>query len=208
MPFIGWTMKHPEPIDESQPESPPERPSTPASPRKKAGRPKGSRNELPGTYSQLRAAKLVKGLLAGQRPKEAAKAAGYAAGPGSSSVYEIIKRPYVQSLLTDAINRAGIGPDDLAMVVKEGLGAVKVFNTKHGPIVLADQPDHDARFAAYDRITNAFGLVPHKTEMPGATAPGLTVNISQSGGPPAKPTEIDPTAPSEPMTVNISVQKP
>lgn len=172
----------------------------PPPPKRKRGKPAGA--PQPGIAHRIKAAKLVKSLLAGQTPQQAAAIAGYTPG----SVYEAIKRPYVQSLLTDAIARAGITLDDLAAVVHQGLTAVKVMNTKKGPIVLADQPDFDARYGAYDRITQAMGLIPHRTEMPGATAPGLTVNISQAGAKTITAEGTVESPPTEPLTLNIQMR--
>ena len=125
--------------------------------------------------ASIKERKLVQGVLQGKSVRQAAKEAGYAESTANVKSYGILKRPRVQSLLTDALERAGITPDRLAHVLAEGLQATKVIKTQDGR---KEVPDHRIRLEAYEQATKAYGFVPKSQELPEPPLPDLIVNIT------------------------------
>ena len=156
--------------------------------------------------ASIKERKLVQGVLQGKSVRQAAKEAGYAESTANVKSYGILKRPRVQSLLTDALERAGITPDRLAHVLADGLLATKVIKTQDG---WREVPDHRIRLEAYEQATRAYGFVPKSQELPEPPLPDLKVNIMVAE-PKAQPKpiqEIPPPAGSLPP-LRLTVREP
>ena len=154
--------------------------------------------------ASIKERKLVQGVLQGKSVRQAAKDAGYARSTAEVKSYGILKRPRVQSLLTDALERAGITPDRLAHVLAEGLQATKIMETQDGR---KEVPDHRIRLEAYEQATKAYGFVPKSQELPEPPLPGLKVNITvvDRKTPPTPIKDVTPAAGSLPsLRVNVS----
>jgi phage terminase small subunit len=124
--------------------------------------------------------RLVQGVLSGQPVKQAASAAGYAPSSASSNAYVILDRPRVRSLLTDALERAGLSEGTLCTALLAALNArVQIVNTRTMAALEVDLPDHQVRLAAVDKIVALYAYVPRRVEMPDPPGEGLTVNICQ-----------------------------
>jgi phage terminase small subunit len=126
----------------------------------------------------IRERRLVQGVLKGQSVRQAAVRAGYADSSASSNAYLILDRPRVRSLLTDALERAGLTEDTLAAPLLAALNArVQIINTRTMAAVEVDLPDHATRLTAVEKIIALYGYVPKRVEMPDPPAEGLTVHI-------------------------------
>jgi phage terminase small subunit len=124
-------------------------------------------------YPNARERRLVEGVLSGKPVKQAAHAAGYAPSSASSNPYLILNRPRVRSLLTEALERAGLTEDTLCATLLAALNArVQIINTRTMTAVEVDLPDHSVRLAAADRIVALYGYVPKRVEMPDAPGEG------------------------------------
>jgi phage terminase small subunit len=111
--------------------------------------------------------RLVEGVLSGKPVKQAAYAAGYAPSSASSNAYLILDRPRVRSLLTEAVERAGLTEDTLCAPLVAALNArVQIINTRTMAAVEVDLPDHHVRLTAADKIVALYAYVPKRVEMP------------------------------------------
>lgn len=138
--------------------------------------------------------KLVKGVLAGKSRTQAAREAGYSETTAWKSSAAILERPIVRSFLTEALKEAGLTPRTIIQPLVEALAA-KARTSYQGALIEHEQPDHEIRLEAYDRISAAFGAIPQRVEMPDAPKPSLTVNIIAPPGVPL---------PSQPATIEAS----
>ena len=68
----------------------------------------------------VRENRLVQGIAEGLPVTEAARRAGYSEHSATSHVYHILKRPRVQSFLTEALERAGITPEQIVAPYVQG----------------------------------------------------------------------------------------
>ena len=144
----------------------------------------------------VRENRLVQGIAEGLPVTEAARRAGYSEHSATSHVYHILKRPRVQSFLTEALERAGITPEQIVAPYVQCLAAAHVLKDPVTREVIPSQvPDVKTRMEAADRIARLFGQVPTAVEMPPAPPPGLTVNITvkEPKPPPAPAASLPPS---------------
>ena len=101
---------------------------------------------------QVRRAKLIKGLVAGQTVKEAAVAAGYPGQPETArcEASKDLRKPEVQRALADALDRAGASIDSAARVIAAAQQAMDTKFFQHEGRVLdtRDVVDHVTRLRA------------------------------------------------------------
>lgn len=122
-----------------------------------------------------RRAKIVQSLLAGSSQQAALESAGYKPSVARARSGQIIRLPEIQSLLTEAMEAAGLTPDSLARSVREALDATVIVNTPDG---YRELPDHKIRLHAYDRAVQAFGYVtPGEPALPTPPSVHLTVQF-------------------------------
>lgn len=114
--------------------------------------------------------KLVKGVLAGKTPTQAAREAGYTESSALKKAGKILERPIVASFITQALEEAGLTPQE---IVKPIIDALKAK--------CDDRADHALRLKAYDRVAAAYGAIPTRVEMPDVQ-PSLNVTIMGPGG--------------------------
>lgn len=157
--------------------------------------------------------KLVKGWLAGKTKKQAADDAGMTRKEAWGR-YGVIRRPRVQSLLTDALQEAGLDISDFARVIQDGLGAIKRVYTKDGNII-DEVPDHQIRYGAYDRGVAALGVVPKDVDPEeGKQQAGLQVHfhLHNTSPSPSKAKDVTPSTAqsdqSETVEVNFKMINP
>jgi phage terminase small subunit len=152
--------------------------------------------------------RLVQGVLSGQPVKQAASAAGYAPSSAASNSYLILDRPRVRSLLTDALERAGLSEETLAAPLLAALNArVQIINTRTMTAVEVDLPDHHVRLTAADKIVALYAYVPRRVEMPDPPGEGLTVNIYQQQEPTSVSDVKDQSASDNKLTLRMSLRK-
>ena len=85
--------------------------------------------------------------------------AGYSDGTARSQAYEIVRRPSIQSELTEALRASGLTADRMAMIIKDAAEAkMVVFNPDTGGGSMVDVPAHAIRLKAYDRWARAHGF--------------------------------------------------
>ncbi len=121
--------------------------------------------------------KVAKGLARGLSGADALRQAGYAESTIDKKGYQIIKRPQIQSFLTEALEALGVTARQILQPIKDGLEACEVVKTEDGKI-LTDHPDHKPRFMALDRAVALYGLgkgAEHPA--PGLDQPSPTYNI-------------------------------
>lgn len=97
------------------------------------------------------------GLAKGLSQVEAVKQAGYADSTAEKLAYQIVRRPQIQSFLTEALEELGVTAKQIMRPIKDGLEACEVVRTEKGKI-LTDHPDHKTRLAAHDRAVELYGL--------------------------------------------------
>ncbi len=121
--------------------------------------------------------KVAKGLARGLSGADALRQAGYAESTIDKKGFEIIRRPQVQSFLTEALEALGVTAKKIMQPVIDGLEACEAVKTEDGKI-LTDHPDHKIRFMAHDRAVQLYGLgkgAEHPA--PGLDQPSPTYNI-------------------------------
>jgi len=129
-----------------------------------------------GNGGKRSARRIAQALIEGKSQQDAVVAGGYAQATARHSATDIVRRPQVQSALTEAFERCGLTMKKLAQPIVDGLDATRLVTTEAGTI-LTDHPDHPIRFQAFDRASRAYGFMPIPQEMPGAAPPGLHVTI-------------------------------
>lgn len=139
--------------------------------------------------------KVAEGLARGFSQRKAVKEAGYSALTAEKKAYAIVKRPLVQSALTEAVERIMAARnkqfDEIIRPYVDGLdAAVVVKSATEGIACLAKDPetqevipDHDVRIKSADRIVALMGGVPREIEMPAPPPKGLTVIINKESAP-------------------------
>jgi hypothetical protein len=152
------------------------------------------RSQKPQPSRKQRHIQTAKNLAKGLSPVSAMIEAGYSESYARSQGYAVVKRPYVRSIVTDAIEQV------LRVQNKEFLDIILPYiDGLHAPVVVKSPtdgtasiavdphtqqtiPDHDVRIKAADRIVALYGGVPKELEIPPLPARGLTVIISKDGG--------------------------
>jgi hypothetical protein len=136
----------------------------------------------------------AKNLAKGLSPVSAMIEAGYSESYARSQGYTVVKRPYVRSIVTDAIEQVlKVQNKEFVDIIQpyiDGLDApVVVKSPTDGTASIAVDPDtqqiipdHDVRIEAADRIIGLYGGVPEEVEIPIPPARGLTVIINKDGG--------------------------
>jgi len=137
----------------------------------------------------------AKNLAKGLSPVSAMIEAGYSESYARSQGYAVVKRPYVRSIVTDAIEQVLKVQNkeflDIIQPYIDGLDApVVVKSPTDGTASIAVDPetqqfipDHDVRIKAADRIVALYGGIPREVGMPAPQPKGLTVIISKGGEP-------------------------
>lgn len=127
---------------------------------------------------------IAEGLAKGLTQMQAVQEAGYAASTAQKHAYAIVKRPLVQSALTDACERImkqrHLTLDQVIEPYFDGLKAtVVVKSTQLGDAQKTNVPDIPLRMEAADRIVNLFGAKPGIVETLPQTSKGLVVIIQK-----------------------------
>jgi hypothetical protein len=125
--------------------------------------------------------KVAEGLARGLSKREAVRQAGYSPITADKKAYDIVKRPVVQTALTEALERQGMTFDRILKPVVDALDATVVAHTLAGP-VKTKLPDHRIRLEAHNRLVSLYGGTPRASEIPPLPAPGLVVIIQKEGG--------------------------
>jgi len=131
--------------------------------------------------------KIAEGLAKGLTQMQAVLEAGYAASTAKKKAYAIVKRPLVQSALTDTCERIlakrKMQFDEIVEPYFDALKApLIVKSTQLGDAQVPKDletgqpfPDHALRMDAADRIVDLFGGKPREVEMPSEPQKGLTI---------------------------------
>jgi hypothetical protein len=131
--------------------------------------------------------KIAEGLAKGLTQMQAVQEAGYAASTAQKKAYAIVKRPSVQSALTDCceriIRKREMQFDEIVEPYFDALKApLIVKSTQLGdayvpkdPETQQPYPDHALRMDAADRLIDLYGGKPRDVEMPSEPQKGLTI---------------------------------
>jgi hypothetical protein len=132
--------------------------------------------------------KIAEGLAKGLTQMQAVLEAGYAASTAQKKAYAIVKRPLVQSALTDTCERIlakrKMQFDEIVEPYFDALNAPLIVKSAQlgdaymplEPKTQKPYPDHAVRMAAADRIVDLYGGKPRDVEMPTEPPPkGLTI---------------------------------
>jgi hypothetical protein len=125
--------------------------------------------------------KIAEGLAKGLTQVKAVEEAGYSPITAQKKAYDIVKRPLVQTALTEALERQGMTFDRILKPVVDALDATVVAHTLAGP-VKTKLPDHRIRLEAHNRLVSLYGGTPRGSEIPPLPAQGLVVIIQKEGG--------------------------
>jgi len=140
---------------------------------------------------QKNARKIAEGLARGLTQMPAVLEAGYAASTAQKKAYAIVKRPSVQSALTDSCERIlakqNIPFDRIVEPYFDALDApLMVKRTQLGDAQVPKDPetgkpfpDYRLRMDAADRIVNLYGGKPRDVEMPVEPPKGITIIIQK-----------------------------
>lgn len=125
--------------------------------------------------------KFVRGRAQGLSLREAAIRAGYSPSVARSKASDILRRPVVQSALSDALARQGV---TLAKIVKPIADALKakVVTTFLGRAFESEIPDHRTRLEAAELGISLHGGLPKQVELPPVPQEPLTVIIEAPDG--------------------------
>ena len=127
---------------------------------------------------------IAEGLAKGLTQMKAVEEAGYAPSTAQKKAYAIVKRPLVQSALTEAIERQGVTFDDILQPYFDGLKAMIVMKDSKTLTARATTiPAIPTRMDAADRLVELYGGKPRVMDLPAETPKGLLVIIQREGGP-------------------------
>lgn len=146
--------------------------------------------------------KIAEGLARGLSKREAVRQAGYSSMTAEKKAYAIVKRPLVQSALTEAIKRQGMTLERILKPVIDALHAnVVVRSQRLGSAHETPFPDHDLRIRAADLLISLYGGAPKAVEIPPQPSKGLVVIIRKDGAPAEqqKPVDVTPQTKIEPQ---------
>jgi len=124
---------------------------------------------------------VAEGLARGLNKREAVRQAGYSPMTAEKKAYAIVKRPLVQSALTEALERQGMTFGRILKPVIHALDATLIARTLAGS-VQTKLPDHRIRLEAHDRLVRLYGGTPRASEIPPLPPRGLVVIIQKEGG--------------------------
>ena len=119
------------------------------------------------------------GVASGHSLSAAARLAGYAESTARKKAHEIMRRPLVQSALTEALAREGGTLARIVRPVVDALQATLIISTTGGMVAI-NCPDHRVRLDAANVAIRMLGGIPRASELPQQPSPSLTVNISQN----------------------------
>jgi hypothetical protein len=131
--------------------------------------------------------KIAEGLAKGLTQMQAVQEAGYAASTAKKKAYAIVKRPLVQSALTDTCERIlekrNMQFDEIVEPYFDALDApLIVKSTQLGDAYKPTDhdtgkpyPDHATRMDAADRIIELYGGRPRDVELPTESPKGITI---------------------------------
>ena len=125
--------------------------------------------------------KIAEGLAQGLTQVKAVEEAGYSPMTAQKKAYDIVKRPLVQSALTEALERQGMTFDRILKPVVDALDATIIARTLAG-LVKTKLPDYRIRLEAHGRLVSLYGGTPRASEIPPLPAQGLVVIIQKEGG--------------------------
>ena len=138
--------------------------------------------------------KVAEGLARGLSKREAVRQAGYSAMTAEKKAYAIVKRPLVQSALTEALERQGMTLEHILRPLIDALDAnVIVRSQRHGCAQETSFPDHELRMRAADLLIGLYGGVPKAIEIPPLPPKGLVVIIQKDGEPSEQKAPVDVT---------------
>ena len=120
--------------------------------------------------------RLVRFRAKGHSIRAAGKLAGYSEGGAS----HVIRRPLVQSALSDALRRQGVTLAKMVKPIKDALQAKRVILFQ-GTATETALPDHQTRLEASDRAVALLGGMPRQVEMPPPPREPLTVIFEADG---------------------------
>ena len=111
---------------------------------------------------KVRAKRVALNLAKGMSAEKAVLSAGYSQNYAKSEAYKVVKRPYIQSIFTDAVERLldkyEMKLDDILSPYFEGLKAkVIVKSTQLGDAQEVDLPDHTIRMEAAGHLAKLLG---------------------------------------------------
>ena len=148
--------------------------------------------------------KIAEGLAKGLTQMQAVLEAGYAASTAQKKAYAIVKRPLVQSALTDSceriMQRRQIPFDRMVELYFDALDAPLVVKSAQlgdaymplEPKTQQPYPDHALRMDAADRIIALYGGKPRNVELSADPPKGLTI-IFQKESSAQSPIVVTPT---------------
>jgi hypothetical protein len=148
--------------------------------------------------------KIAEGLAKGLTQMQAVLEAGYAASTAQKKAYAIVKRPLVQSALTDTCERIlakrKMQFDEIVEPYFDALNAPLIVKSAQlgdaymplEPKTQKPYPDHAVRMAAADRIVDLYGGKPGRVELPSEPPKGLTI-IFQKEASARPPIVVNPT---------------
>ena len=134
--------------------------------------------------------KVAEGLAKGLTQVQAVEEAGYSPMTAQKKAYAIVKRPIVQSALTDALELQGMTFERILKPVVDALDATVIARTLAGP-VKTKLPDHRIRLEAHDRLISIYGGTPRPSEIPPLPPKALVVIIQKDGGLSEKKEQLD-----------------
>ncbi len=108
---------------------------------------------------------MAEGLARALSKREEVRQAPYSPMTADTKGYAIVKRPMVQSALTEALERQGVTFDRILRPVIDALDATVVVRTIAGPIE-TKLPGHRMRLEAHDRLVSLYGGPPRASEIP------------------------------------------
>lgn len=118
--------------------------------------------------------KFIRGRVQGLSQRAAALRAGYSLSVARSKASDILRRPLVQSALTDALRRHGITLSKLVKPIADALKA-NLTTTFMGVATETKIPDHKTRLDACEMGLALHGGLPKQVELPPLPTEPLTV---------------------------------
>lgn len=142
--------------------------------------------------------KVAEGLARGLSKREAVRQAGYSLMTAEKKASAIVKRPLVQSALTEALERRGATLERILGPLVDALDAnVIVRSQSLGSAHETPYPDHHLRMRAADLLIGLYGGMPKALKIPPQPTKGLTVIISKD----------DESGPVTQQTSNVTMDR-
>ena len=125
----------------------------------------------------VRQRRLVRFRAKGYSVERAGQLAGYGSETQTSG---ILRRPLVQSALTDALRKQGITLGKIVKPIKDALSA-NLVTTFMGTATKTKLPDHKTRLEASELAMSLHGGLPKQIELPPLPREPLTVIFESDG---------------------------